>query len=261
MAEEHTHEHAQPPDPMTEPCSRFFRDYSQLMHFVGFIATLAQSMDEISIILRDKPEDLASEEGNVQDVGGGAGAVKTLQSRRKLLKQMMLCRAVDNYLAYVSEIMALIFTTKPETLKSEETIKLDVLLQHETMDDLISTLAERRVERLSYQGMGDLAAYLFERLGFSLFEQDDALERAVRIVEIRNLIVHNRAVVNRRFASRLPDSPAKLGETLEITAYGVLDDLEFLAQSCSEIDERAASKFDLPRPISRESLISPAAEA
>ena len=268
MVEEHAHKHAQPPDPMSEPCSRFFRDHWELMNFIAYVTQLATRADEGAKITAEtflkepelfpdivpplEPERQAELEKTIER---GAGAIEALRAQRHLVLQMMLCRGVDNCLTYISEILALIFRSRPETLKSSEMMRLDVLLQHESMDDLISTLAERRVDQLAYQGMGDLSTDVSERLGFSLLEQDEELEHAVRIVEMRNLIVHNRAVVNRRFLSRLPNFPAKLGETLELRSDDVFDDLEFLGQSCADIDERAALKFGLPRPISRESLI------
>lgn len=273
MAEEHAHKHAHPPDPMTEVCSRYFRDHWALMGFIEYVTHLATRADEGAKIAAETflkepelfpnivpplaPERQAELEKTIER---GAGAIEALRAQRHLVLQMMLCRGVDNCLTYISEIMALIFRTKPETLKSSETMRVDVLLEHESMDDLISTLTERRVDQLAYQGMADLSADLSERLGFSLFRQDDELERAVRIVEIRNLIVHNRAVANRRFLSRLPDFPAKFGETLELSSNDVFDDLEFLAQSCADIDGHAAKKFDLPQPISGESLIKRGSE-
>src|SRR5260221_6988835 len=111
--------------------------------------------------------------------------------------EMMLVRGADNFLTYVSELLALVFTSRPETLKSGETVRLDEILQHSTMDDLVKRLAERRVERLSYQGMRDLQKDLSEKLSFELFPSPESLVRAVRVIEIRNLLVHNRGIVNR----------------------------------------------------------------
>jgi hypothetical protein len=102
--------------------------------------------------------------------------------------------------------------------------------------------------------MRDLHGYLSDRLGFSLFEEDEKLEAAVHMVEIRNIIVHNRAVVNRRFLSRVPESQARLGERLEIVGKEVSNAIRSLGESCSDIDVRAASKFGLSRPMPRDQL-------
>ncbi len=174
------------------------------------------------------------------------GTAGELATHLQLFLQMMLCRAVDNFLTYISELLSLIFGTRPEMLKSNETARLEMILQFKTMEDLVGALVERRVTDLAYQGMRDVSKDLSKRIGFELFLNPEELELAVRIIEVRNLIVHNRAIVNRLFLSRLPDYPTHLGDRLELEGKSVLEDIEFLARSVSGIDMRAIEKFSLP---------------
>lgn len=115
------------------------------------------------------------------------------------------------------------------------------------MPDLVKALAERKVNELAYVGMRALAKYLSERLGLDLFSREEDLARASRIIEVRNVVVHNGAVVNQVFLSRLPDSPAKLGDQLLFEMATVEEDMKFLMETVTDIDERAAVKFELPR--------------
>jgi len=161
--------------------------------------------------------------------------------------EMMLVRGTDNFLTYVSELLALIFTTRPETLRSAETVKLEEILEHASMDDLVKRLAERRVERLSYQGMKDLQKDLAEKLNFEIFPSSEPFSRAMRIIEIRNLLVHNRGIVNRTFQVKTGDSSLAIGSLFELRPHPLISDLDFLAKSVLDIDERAALKFGLAR--------------
>ena len=166
----------------------------------------------------------------------------------RFVMEMLLVRATDNFLTYIAELLALVFTTRPETLKSNEMVRLEEILQHSTMEDLVQYLAERRVERLSYQGMKDLQKDLADRLGFELFLSDESLSRAIRIIEVRNLIVHNRGIVNRLFQTRTGDSTVAIGSPVKINLRNtMIEDLDFLAKSVVEMDERAAVKFGLHR--------------
>jgi abortive infection bacteriophage resistance protein len=88
-------------------------------------------------------------------------------------------------------------------------------------------------------------------MGLILFEEEEDLQRVVVITQIRNLIVHNRAIVNRIFLSRMPAFSTKLGETLEIEIRGVFSDISFLLQTAFDIDMRACQKFALPQPIGK----------
>lgn len=150
----------------------------------------------------------------VAKVGDEGGALFELRRHRQLLLQMLLTRAADAFLLYVSAVLAVVFRSRPATLRSSEQVKVDFVLAHQTMEELVADLAERRVTALSYQGMVELVESLRERLGLALFANRNDLDRAVRIVETRNLIVHNRGVVNRRFLSRVADFPADEGDVL-----------------------------------------------
>jgi hypothetical protein len=141
---------------MTEPCFRFFRGYAELAQFIVFVGVVAEQADEldkamanIGLILKEGEEEEQEWQELKRRAEEGGGAMKAFRANRPLLFEMAFCRTVENYLAYLSETMALIFRTRPETLRSSETIRLDELLEHETMEDVISTLTDRRVDELS----------------------------------------------------------------------------------------------------------------
>jgi len=253
------HIHVTPPPVMTPSGQHYFEDHFRLLGFVGFVSHLAMERDRAAEIaaqaLYDTAEDDAEMERHKRVMDeGGVGALKKFRSYRQLLLQLVVSRGGDQFLTYVSELLAMIFRTRPETLRSNEQVRLDVVLQHNAMEDLVADLAERRVQALSYQGMRDLSAWLEERLGLKLFDRSDDLSRAVRVVELRNLIAHNRAVVNQVFLKRVPDHASPVGAIVKFKVDDVLDDLEFLARAVRDIEERAVSKFGLPADIKAEDL-------
>ncbi|MEK6300902.1 MAG: hypothetical protein AABO41_09295 [Acidobacteriota bacterium] len=241
MSEKNEGEETPSPYLLSEPGLQYSRDHNQLLRFADFV-TNAASLAEERIALEETIRATSKKESPDLSVGA-------VDEHLRLLIQMMLCRSVDNFLTYVSELLALTFRTRPEMLKSNETARLDLILQFKRMDDLISFLVEKRVTDLAYKGMRDLSKDLSTKIGFNLFEGEEALARAVRIIEVRNLIVHNRAIVNRLFLSRLPDFTASLGDRVDLQGNAVLDDMEFLDSSVSDIDRRAVEKFVLPLSI------------
>ena len=159
--------------------------------------------------------------------------------------QMLVTRSVDSFLTYIADLLALLFRTRPEMLRSAEQVRTEFILRFDSMDDLVEALAERRVERLSYAGMDDLTTNLSESVGFDLFPDAADLARAARIVEDRNLIVHNRAVVNRRYLSKVAEATTALGDRLELDFEPVFADLSFLTERATDIDARAAAKWSI----------------
>lgn len=150
-----------------------------------------------------------------------------------------------SFLSYLSELFALIFFTKPDTLKSGETIRLESVLEHKTIAEFLASLAGKRVNDLSYQGMGSLANYSSTRLGFEIFPDAEDLAKAVRIVEMRNLVLHHRGIVTAGYLTRVPNLQAQVGDRVDLR--GASQDVDFLAQSVADIDMRATAQFDLPQ--------------
>ena len=67
-------------------------------------------------------------------------------------------RHVENFLNYLSSLLNEIFIQRPEILKSSEKIDLEIVLGHSSIEDLVQTIAERKVENLSYKSLIDLVS-------------------------------------------------------------------------------------------------------
>jgi hypothetical protein len=240
----------------TEPLGRFLEEHARLMGFVGFVSALATRADEVVRIARTTLIELGEE--TVASEPEERGAVDELRRNRQLVLEMTQSRAVDNFLVFVSELLALSYRARPEMLLSrlrdapgqqareQESVPLQLVLEHETIDELLEALVERRVTALAYRGVGDLQTYLDGQLGLKLFDSAESLARAVELVEQRNLIAHNRGVINNLFLARVPDaSTYELGAKLVLKVNEVFDGVEFLAKSAVAIDGRAAEKWNL----------------
>jgi hypothetical protein len=99
---------------------------------------------------------------------------------------------------------------------------------------------------LSFKGIFALADYLKRRLSLELFDSEADLERVVRIVEYRNLFVHNRGVVNRLYLSRVPTATEKIGEKIHLTPHQVTDDVVYLMANAKAVDAKAVAQFGIP---------------
>lgn len=243
------------PSKMTEAGENFGAEFGRLTSFTLFILELAKASDETAKIIartlqkhqlgkyelgKYKDRDVIQE---IEDKGAVKGL---LDFHRHTFFEIILCRGVDNFLSYVTQLLALIFRNKPEMLRSSERIKLDYILEHQSMEDLIHDLVERKVNDLSYQGMRKLNTSLAEQIGFQLIPDGQELDETVRIIESRNLIVHNRGIVNELYLMRVPNSNESLGKKLNLESDSIFDDLEFLSKKVISIDVNAAKKFSLP---------------
>ena len=244
---------------MTEPCASFFKDIYALYGFLALMSKGARQIDQDTrvataelVTVADLVEGLVEEPSGTDSEKGPKdteGTKEKLWRYRTFMWEIWLSRGVDSYLNYLSGLLGLIFRTSPETIQSADTVRFDAILEHTTMGDLIESQAERRVHELSYQGMATLARYWHSRLKFELFSDAERLAMGIRIVETRNLILHNRGVVNEVFIARVANSGARLGQRIDVSKAG--KDLQFLQLAVADTDARAAAKFELPRPIAK----------
>lgn len=239
---------APPPPLLTNAGMAYFDSYRELRDFIVFVGGLAISADEGRLILakalvESEKDDKKRERLQEEIEEDSDRTVRQLREYGAVISESALTRGVDNFLTFVTELLAEVFRARPETLRSSEQVDVEFVLEHDSMESLIENLAERRVQRLAYSGVRDLDKYTRERLNFGLFHEDQLLT-AIRIIEGRNLITHNRAVVNRVYLSRVRDSTLRVGDRL-VLGDEMYDDLIFLAQASADIDARAAAKWGI----------------
>jgi hypothetical protein len=113
------------------------------------------------------------------------------------------------------------------------------------MEELVAALIDPRVNALAYKGLKDLAKDLEQHIW--LFSAEEDLAKGAEIVEQRNLIVHNRGIINNIFVSRVSANSDRVGQQLMLSVNEVMTKTLFLRLSALDIDRRASEKFSLAR--------------
>jgi hypothetical protein len=242
-----------PPDPMSDACARFFRTHAELWRFIGFVSDLALRVDDMARLAADAvPPGVSG-----RPVGGGAqvsaseGAMaRTLRGQRHVFLHMVLSRVVDSYVAYVAELTVMLAVNNPRALGPGEGVPLELLVEHDSVDEVVDALVRDRVFQLASSGLDALERWIGDRFGFALFAEDTARDRVARLFEIRNLVARHRGLATRRFAGTDREGRLKPGQPVELTVDQLFSDSSLLARSVTDIDVRAADQFDLPRAVS-----------
>jgi len=233
---------------------------AEITQFLKWVVVSALELDDaVRDIAKSKRLAGRTDESLRRDLAVGAGAFRKIGLFYRLMTEMALSRVVDSYLTYLTELLSLIFRASPASLRSGEEVKLDFVLAHATRASLIKAIIDRKVNQLSYQGMRSLSLFLSKRLGFDLFQDKQSLERAVLLVEMRNLIVHTRGIVNDTFIQRVARPPVPRGKLIRFSITDVEAAITFLADSVSDIEGRAHDKFGIRLPHKVPSRSAPAA--
>ena len=163
-------------------------------------------------------------------------------------QQVTTSRYVDSYLTYVTEMVAALLIKDPRALRSNEQVRISDVLSHERMDGFIEWLAEDRINRLSFKGFGEISDYVQERLGLPLLKDGDLKQRIVGSIATRNLLVHRRGVVDRRYIESMSREGLSVEGLVPGTVLGEIDALATVVailEAVAHFEDSATAKFDL----------------
>jgi hypothetical protein len=167
------------------------------------------------------------------------------------LSSMIYVNSVDNFTTYFKNILSEVVLKKPQVLKSQDSEKLDFILEHESMDDLINAIANKKIEELFYKGIEDIEKFFKNRLGIEIFKTDNGREIINLFVKQRNLTVHNRRKISKEFAKQFPKLDYKIGEHLNFDFKYVSSLNLHLFNLVASIDEEISQKFKLTKMIAQ----------
>jgi hypothetical protein len=137
-----------------------------------------------------------------------------------------------------------VFLYRPEVLKSSEQIDLMTVLSHESMDSLIRAVAERKVDDLSYRSFNDITKYFGQKFHIRLCTELEYIE-INEAIAFRNISVHNRCVVNKRFIAQTGVDSSWLGKRALFGMEYLQDKAKIIANSVRLTDRAARKKLGL----------------
>lgn len=176
---------------------------------------------------------------------------KKLNTFSEIQSENMCTRLVDNFLSYVSESLQAALLKRPEMLRSSEMVRLDDVLRFRNYKNLVSFLADRKLNELTYGGLQGIEDFLEERTGLSLAVDNDQRSTLKIAIELRNIYTHNRGVVNELFLKRISKVKHEFQFYEGKRFHADLDALAILANDIFEVaksfDERVARKFRMKR--------------
>jgi hypothetical protein len=163
------------------------------------------------------------------------------------LSSMIYVNTIDNFTTYFKDILSEVVLTTPQILKSQESERLDFILEHELMDDLVNAIANKKIEELFYKGIEDIEKFFKSRLGIDIFKTDKEKEVINLHIKQRNLTVHNRRKISKEFSRQFPKLEYKIGQYLNFDFRYVSTLNLYLFNFIGTIDEEISQKFKLKK--------------
>lgn len=167
-----------------------------------------------------------------------------LEDRLGFLQEMALVYAIALTEAFTKEYLQLIYVNKPEVIKSRRQVTFEEVLSYGSIEELRRALAEKEVVDISYRSVDDLAEYLNYKFNLGIGDGLDWRQMFREAHYRRNILVHNRGIVNDLYASKVVDAPS-LGTSLGVSEWYLDRVLEALSSFATFLHESLADKFEL----------------
>lgn len=248
-------DHLEIPDCVSPAAAAYLASRMELFDFVIWVGTVADQSDEARRIAAEALAEFEPDPAKRAELEKTAKADDAKKEQERfflLLRETVFTRSVDSFLSYLADLLATVFKTRPEALRSSETVEVAYVLAHDSIDAFIETLAEDRVEALSQAGFAKLRDHFVKQLKFDPFA-DVEPDEVARAITYRNVYVHNRGIVNRTFLKRVSDPDRfTLGEYLALRPEEIMT--PHLDRAVVSIDARAATKWGVERPLTKDDV-------
>jgi hypothetical protein len=232
----------------TSACRTYFAAWNQIWGFYTFAMRTAEELELDREILHSclvaRQSDGVEEDTLADRWQGPDSPLEFLALHRQFLLEIVLVRHVENYLTYLWELLFEIYTARPETLRSGREIKHEEVFAHDTMEDLVRTVAEGEVQRRSYESFETLSQYFANNFHLTLLLAEE-MPLVVDAIETRNISVHNRCIINRQYIKNTGADESLLGKVRELSIAEVEGVAELLADGVATVDTAARTKYDL----------------
>ena len=184
----------------------FLKDYYNVLELFFFTLDLAHRADKAALgaskalISYAKSDD--ERERYQSTIDNPSRTVKKFSEFGALNSRNLTVNIVEAFLWYISASIQSAMKKRPELVKSGESVKIEDIFEIRSKRDIVNYLIDRKINSLSYGGMSKIEKFISDSMGIALFPTNEDRELMQIFVEVRNIHVHNRSVVNKVFLGR-----------------------------------------------------------
>lgn len=172
----------------------------------------------------------------------GATMLTTIKEG-KLLARILFSSMVDNFETYLSDILFEIYLAKPETLKSEQMVKVEDVLNCADIQEFITFWAKQKIGKLQ---KGSVKGFIAENKQIKELNVMNSVvqDEIEKILQIRHLYAHRNGIVDDKFLKYFP-AIYSYGTEHQMTVDEVLDKITYLTEIIDKIDLATINKYNL----------------
>ena len=161
---------------------------------------------------------------------------------REILLRVLFSSCADNFETYMSDLLFEIYLANPQTLKSQEQVTVNEVLNCSDLDDFIVMYARKKISKLQ---RGSVKAFLNENKQISILNaiSENEQKEVEKILQIRHLYSHRNGLVDEKFQQYFPETI--LGRRYNLDIDQIAEKLKTLICVVNNIDKSAITKYSL----------------
>jgi len=161
----------------------------------------------------------------------------------KVLSRILFSSFVDNFETYLSELLYEIFLATPSTLKSNQQVSIEEVLNCSDLQEFVKYWAKQKIGKLQ---KGSVKGFIKDNKQISeLGVFDESKQNDIeKILQIRHLYSHRNGIVDEKFLQYFAGQ-FTINSIHEISISDFCNTLNFLTETSSQIDTAAIAKFKL----------------
>lgn len=169
-------------------------------------------------------------------------SISTDNAEGKMLMRILFASCADTFEKFMSDLLYEIYLAKPETLKSDATVRVKDVLDRADMEEFITWYAKEKLKKLQ---RGSVKGFIAENPTIkSLNAFDDSRVGEIeKILQIRHLYTHQNGIVDDKFRHYFPAT--KVNDEYPMTLDEFLKSFQYLAEAVEAVDEAARKAFNL----------------
>jgi len=170
-------------------------------------------------------------------------SVHTSVKEGEVLARILFSSVVDNFETYLSDILFEIYLAKPDTLKSEQMVKVEDVLNCSDIQEFITFWAKQKIGKLQ---KGSVKGFVSDNKQIRDLQVVDKAtqDKIEKILQIRHLYSHRNGIIDDKFLKYFPVGYL-YGEAHRMSIDEILDKLEYLSDIIDKIDKEAIKQYNL----------------
>lgn len=195
-------------------------------NFVGHYQSILKIVDDLGYVLYPENPTTA-----------------TKNQEGKILSRILFTSVVDNFETYLSDLLYEIFLANPETLKSQQTVTIEEVLNCSDLQEFVRYWAKQKIGKLQKGSVRGFIKETKQIRDLNVLDKNEQ-EQIEKILQIRHLYAHRNGIVDEKFLQFFIEE-FPINSEHQMSIERIFQKLNYLAEVVHRIDLGAIEKYKL----------------